>query len=63
MISMVDSVVLAKFDRDVEETLTEAIKLTDDFGALKSPFIIKPNICTDTDKTGLANTNLDLIET
>lgn len=57
-----DPVALVKYNGDVEKTLGEAIKLIGGFKTLKSPLIIKPNISAGLDKTGYANTNLDVVE-
>jgi uncharacterized protein (DUF362 family) len=59
---MVDSVALVKYEGDVRKTLEEGIKLLGGFGVLKSPFIIKPNICADVVKTGFAVTDVKVVE-
>jgi len=58
----VDSVALVRCKGDVRKTLENGIKLLGGFGDLKSPFIIKPNICTDVDKTGFAITDVKIVE-
>ena len=59
---MIDSVALVKYEGDLGKTLEEGIGFIGGLGALKSPFIIKPNICTDVDATGVANTNVKIVE-
>jgi uncharacterized protein (DUF362 family) len=59
---MVDSVALVKYEGDIGKALEEGIELLGGFGTLKSPFIIKPNICTGVDKTGFAVTNVGVVE-
>jgi len=59
---MVDSVALVKYEGDIGKALEEGIELLGGFGTLKSPFIIKPNICTGVDKTGFAVTNIQVVE-
>jgi len=51
-----------KYEGDVEKTLEKGIELLDGLGDLRSPFLIKPNICTIMDRTGYANTDVQLIE-
>ena len=51
---MVDSVALVNYEGDVQKALEEGVELIGGFGVLKSPLIIKPNICTHVDKTGFA---------
>jgi uncharacterized protein (DUF362 family) len=58
----VDSVALIEYKGDFEESLKEGIKLIGGFGVLKSPFIIKPNICATVDGTGYANTDVKIVE-
>ncbi len=57
-----DSVALVKYKGNVRKALEEGIKLIGGFGALKSPLVIKPNICTGTDKTGFAVTDVKMVE-
>ena len=60
--TMLDSVALVKYKGDIGESLEEAIEAAGGFGVLKSPLIIKPNICTGVDVTGVANTNVEMVE-
>jgi len=60
--TMLDSVALVKYKGNFEESLKEAIEAAGGFGVLKSPLIIKPNICTGVDVTGVANTNVEMVE-
>ncbi len=57
-----DSVALVEYKGDVEESLKEGIQLIGGFGVLKSPFIIKPNICATVDGTGYANTDVKIVK-
>ena len=57
-----DSVALVKYKDNVRKTLEEGIKLIGGFGALKSPLIIKPNICAGVDRTGFAVTDVKIVE-
>jgi uncharacterized protein (DUF362 family) len=57
-----DPVALLNFMGDLRETLEEGMVLIDGFNALKSPLIIKPNICTRFDRTGFANTNVEVVD-
>lgn len=57
-----DSVVIVNYEGDVGETLEEGIRLLGGFGVLKSPFIIKPNICASVVKTGFAVTDVKVVE-
>ena len=59
---MVDSVALVKYEGDVGKALEEGVNLLGGFGVLKSPFIIKPNICADVVKTGFAVTDVKVVE-
>jgi len=58
----VDSVVIVKYEGDAGKTLEKGIKLLGGFGVLKSPFIIKPNICAEVVKTGFAVTDVKVVE-
>jgi len=57
-----DQVAIVKYKGDLEQSLQEGINLIDGFRTLKSPFVIKPNICIGVDKTGYANTRIELVE-
>ncbi len=59
---MLDSVALVKFEQDLKKTLREGIELINGFDSLKSPVIIKPNICTQEDKTGFAVVKVKVVE-
>ncbi len=60
---MVDSVALVKYSGELDTTLREAMGLLGGFQALKAPILIKPNLCTDVDVTGVATTKVDIVET
>ncbi len=57
-----DSVALVKYKGDLEYSLQEGIDLIDGFKTLKSPLVIKPNICINIDRTGYANTRVEIVE-
>ncbi len=57
-----DSVALVKFQGDLRQTLKEGLDLIGGLGALKSPVIIKPNICAGEDRTGFANTSAKVVQ-
>ncbi|MGD8545418.1 MAG: DUF362 domain-containing protein [Candidatus Bathyarchaeota archaeon] len=57
-----DSVALVKWDGDFSKVLEEGLDLLGGYGVLRSPFIIKPNICTGNDKTGYATTDVRLVD-
>ncbi len=57
-----DSVALVKYKGDIRKALEEGIKLIGGFGALKSPLIIKPNICAGVDRTGFAVSDVKMVE-
>jgi uncharacterized protein (DUF362 family) len=59
---MLDSVALVKYENNIEKTLEEGIELINGFKSLKSPVIIKPNICTQVDKTGFAVNDIQVLE-
>ena len=57
-----DSVALIKCVFDVKKCLKEAIDIIGGFRELKSPVIVKPNICTEVDVTGFGNNNVDIVD-
>lgn len=57
-----ESIALVKYSDDVGKTLNKGIELIGGFGILRSPFIIKPNICTSMNRTGFSNTDVELVE-
>jgi uncharacterized protein (DUF362 family) len=57
-----DSVALVKATQDFEQSLDEGLKLIGGFGSLKSPVLIKPNICTISDGTGYSVTSVKVVE-
>jgi uncharacterized protein (DUF362 family) len=57
-----DSVAIVKHEDNVGKSLEEGIRLLGGFGALQSPFIIKPNICADVVKTKFAVTDVEIVE-
>jgi len=59
---MLDSVALLKSDKNIENTLEKGVQLIDTFHSLRSPVVIKPNICTIDDKTGFSVTNIQVVK-
>lgn len=59
---MLDSVALVKFEKEIGKALRDGIEHINGFDNLKSPVIIKPNICTQEDKTGFAVVNVKVVE-
>ena len=59
---MLDSVALVKHEGDVGRALEEGIRLLGGFKVLRSPFIIKPNICADVVKSRFAVTDVKVVE-
>lgn len=57
-----DLVALVKYERNIMVALQKGLQLLGGFGNLKSPVIIKPNICTISDATGYSVTRIDLVE-
>ena len=58
-----DSVALVKYKQDVQRTLEEGLNLLSGFGNLKSPVLMKPNLCTIKDGTGYSVTNIEVVKT
>jgi uncharacterized protein (DUF362 family) len=58
----VDNVALVKCENNVEKTLEGGLELIGGFGTFRSPVLIKPNICTFSDTTGYACTNVEVVE-
>lgn len=54
---------MLKIRESFEETLRNAINMIGGLKELKSPIILKPNICTGNDHTECANTKVEVIET
>jgi uncharacterized protein (DUF362 family) len=59
----VDPVALVRYSGVLDTTLREAMGLIGGFQALNPPVLIKPNLCTDVDVTGVATTKVDIVET
>ena len=57
-----NSVAVVKFEGDLEKTLKEGLEQVGGFGKLRSPVLIKPNICTGSDATGYACTGVEVVE-
>ncbi len=57
-----DSVALVKHGDSIRETLEKGLELLGGFGELKSPVIVKPNICTISDNTGFSVTDVTVVE-
>ncbi len=62
-LKVIDLVVaLVKDENNIEQSLKMGIELINGFQDLKSPVIIKPNICTLNDKTGFAVNDVRVVE-
>ena len=57
-----ESIALVKYADDVGKTLNKGIELIGGFGVLRSPFIIKPNICTNMNRTEVTITDVEIVE-
>ncbi len=57
-----NAVALIKDRNGIKETLEEGLDLLGGFGALKSPVLIKPNICTIKDGTGHSVTDINVVK-
>ena len=57
-----NSIALVKHKNSIGETLEEGLKLLGGFGTLKSPVLIKPNICTMKDGTGHSVTDTNVVK-
>ena len=58
-----DTVAFLKCKENFKDTLLDAINLIGGLKELKSPLILKPNICTGNDYTGCANVKVEVVET
>ncbi|MFX1512574.1 MAG: DUF362 domain-containing protein [Promethearchaeota archaeon] len=58
-----DSVALVKYEGNIRETLMKGLSLIGGFGTLRSPILIKPNICTQSDNTGFSVTDVNIVAT
>ena len=56
-----NSVALVKYKQDVRSTLEDGLSHLGGFGDLKSPVLIKPNICTIKDDTGYSVTRVETV--
>lgn len=57
-----DSVALVKYKQDIREALERGLELIGGFGELRSPVLLKPNICTISDNTGYSVTRVEVVE-
>jgi uncharacterized protein (DUF362 family) len=57
-----DSVALVKYKENIRSTLEEGLGHIGGFGDLKSPVLIKPNICTIKDGTGHSVTDIEVVK-
>ncbi|MBE0526565.1 MAG: DUF362 domain-containing protein [Candidatus Thorarchaeota archaeon] len=57
-----DSVALVKYKQDIRRTLEEGLNLLGGFGELKSPVLVKPNLCTIKDGTGHSVTDTEVVK-
>jgi uncharacterized protein (DUF362 family) len=56
-----DKVVLLRCGESFDETFNEALDLLGGYEP-KSPFVVKPNLCTGNDHTGCANVKVEVVE-
>jgi uncharacterized protein (DUF362 family) len=59
---MMTSVALLRFKDSLKSTLSAGLNLIGGFSNLKSPILIKPNICTISDGTGSSVTDVNVVE-
>ncbi len=57
-----DSVALVRYKQDIGESIEEGLNLIGGFRDLKSPVLIKPNICTISDATGHSVTDVKTVD-
>ena len=57
-----NSVALVKYKDSVKQALEEGLTHIGGFGALESPVLIKPNICTISDGTGYSVTRIETVK-
>ena len=57
-----NSVALVKYKDSVKQALEEGLSHIGGFGPLKSPVLIKPNICTINDDTGYSVTRIETVK-
>jgi len=57
----VKTIALVKYKDSVSQTLREGLELIGGFGALESPILVKPNICTINDGTGYSCTRIETV--
>jgi len=62
MESSMNSVALVRYKDNVKQALEQGLTHIGGFGPLKSPVLIKPNICTINDGTGYSVTRIDTIK-
>ena len=58
-----NSVALVKYKDSISEALQEGLAHIGGFGALESPVLVKPNICTINDDTGYSVTRVETVRT
>jgi uncharacterized protein (DUF362 family) len=58
----VDSVAVVKYSEELDKSLREGLDLLGGFGPLRSPVLVKPNICTISDNTGFSVTDVKVVE-
>lgn len=56
-----NTIALVKYKDSVSQTLREGLELIGGFGALESPILVKPNICTINDGTGYSCTRIETV--
>jgi uncharacterized protein (DUF362 family) len=56
-----NTVALVKYKQSVKQALQDGLSLIGGFGVVRSPVLIKPNICTINDGTGYSVTRVEII--
>jgi len=56
------SVALVRYRQDIRRTLEEGLNLIGGFGNLRSPVLVKPNLCTIKDGTGHSVTDTEVVK-
>lgn len=58
-----DPITIVRYNQDIRRTLEEGLNHLGGFGNLKSPVLVKPNLCTNKDGTGHSVTDTEVVKT
>ncbi|MHA1863040.1 MAG: DUF362 domain-containing protein [Candidatus Thorarchaeota archaeon] len=58
-----DPIAIVRYNQDLRRTLEEGFNHLGGFGNLKSPVLVKPNLCTNKDGTGHSVTDTEVVKT